>query len=585
MKKAKLLLALGMAAALLLSACNGSTPPASSGAASSGASAGSEPAAGGKVLRIALDQDIETLDAHQNTADYTAAVADGTNESLLREHNGEYLPGMAESYQTDDYVTWTFTIRENACWSDGTPITAHDFEYSWKTIFHRDEASKVTLFFEGLKNYGAVTAALKDGKKGEELTAITDTLGVTATDDRTLVVELEGPRPWYLTNFSSIYFAPINKALYEANTTKYGSSKELMAFNGPFMVQDWKFNESVTLVPNPNYWNAESIALEAVELYIVKDVEPRVNMFREGRVDVARASSEYYQTMADQVYAKEGSSWRYVLTNQHRVNAEEQLVNPAVSDLLANRDFVNAISYAFDRTVLYNQVVIDPTNFPAAYVVPGHTPLNNNSEETFDGGRTRLNLLSDIPLTADADRAKASLQKAMDALGYTDVSQLPTINLVCATGTDNVTICDFIRLSCEETLGIKIEVEPVEFNVRDSRIISGDYDLLIMGWGLDYADATSIYEVWSSNLFATGWPQAYPDQYATFVGMMEELGSSTDFTARGDKLLEAEAFLLQHGPFITLNFSGYATLKNDRVKDLSIRDMGARHDYTFASIA
>ncbi len=602
MKRTNVFLSVALVLIMMLTACGGQSSPSTAQAPAGEAkvedkateaetttttentATAEETATSDNVLRIALDQDIETLDSQQNTADYTASVAEGTTEALLREHNGEYLPGMAASYSTDDYITWTFVIRDDACWSDGTPITAQDFEYSWKTIFHRDEASKVTLFFEGLKNYPAVKAAVKEGKKGDDLKAVTDTLGVTAKDDRTLVVELEGARPWYLTNFSSTYFAPIKKDIFEANGIKYGSSKDLMAYNGPFMVEDWKYNESVRLVKNPNYWNKDNIKLDAVELYIVKDVEPRVNMFREGKVDVAKASSEYYQTMADQVFSEEGSSWRYILTNQSRRNADGQVVNKAISDLLANRDFISALSYAIDRTVLYSQVIVDPTIFATAQVVPGHTPLNNAASETFDAGRKRGGYTSPFSVTADEAKAKEYLKKAMDTLGYADASQIPTITLVCASNTDVVTICDFIRLSCEETLGIKIEVEPVEFNVRDSRIISGDYDLLIMGWGLDYADATSIYEVFSSNLFATGWPEANHDQYNTFVEYMDNIAAETDFDKRAELLLKAEDHLLKYGPFITLNFSGYATLKNSRVNNLGIRDMGARHDYTFVTV-
>ena len=266
------------------------------------------------------------------------------------------------------------------------------------------------------------------------------------------------------------------------------------------------------------------------------------------------------------------------------MDAEGNVVNHAISDLLANRDFVDAISYSIDREVLYSAVITDPTRFATNIIVDGAVPLNNGANETFEQGRARRNYQSPVSLTADPEKAQASLQKAMDALGYTDVSQIPTINLVVAQVADSISICEFVSLSVEQAIGVKLEVESVEFGVRDSRIISGDYDLLLMGWGLEYTDARSIYEVWYTDLFATGWPTAHPDQYAEFVALMDEIGSTGDFAARGEKLLDIEALLLDHGPFITMNLAGHAALMTKDVQDFYIRDAGTRFDYIYASI-
>lgn len=586
MKRIKKLICLALALMMVLSlAACGDSGQSESPSGSDTPSGSQEPGtpASDKILRIALEQDIETLDSHQNTADYTASVAEGITASLLREVNGEYVPDLAESYSTDDFVTWTFNIRKDAAWSDGTPITAHDFEYSWKQIFHRDEAGKVYGFFEGMKNYAAINEAMGAGLTGDALTAVTDTLGVTATDDYTLVVELENPRPWYIANFASTYFGPIKQDVYEANGKNYGSSVESMAYCGPFVVSEWRYNEKVTLTPNPYYWDKDNIKLDGVELYIVKDVEPRVNMFREGQVNVARATSEYYTTMADSVATYSGAAWSYILTNQNRLDANGNPVNPAISALLANRDFVDAISYCIDRSVLYGSVITDPTKFGTDIIVADAILVNDGTQRTFGEARAQRNYQSPVSLVVEPELAKASLQKAMDTLGYTDASQIPTITLVYGQGAEGQSICEYISLSVEDILGIKIEPEAVEFGVRDSRIISGDYDLLIMGWGLDYPDARSIYEVWYTDLFATGWPAAHPDQFEKFVKMMDDT-MTDDFAARGEILLDIEEYLLECGPFITMNLSGYATLQTDNLENFYLRDAGAKFCYVYASI-
>ena len=590
MKNTTRVLALVLAVVMMLSlaACGSTEAPAATNAAAPEATtvAPAAPAAEGEnILRFALAQDIETLDAQQNTAEFTQSVAEGVTATLLREDNGVYSCDLAESYETEDYINWTFKIRQNAAWSDGTPITAHDFEYSWKQIFHRDECGKVHMLFDGIVGYDAIAAAMKEGKTGDDLTAvIEENFAIDAVDDHTFTIQLENARPWILSTFASTYTGPIKKDVYEANGAAYGSAVDKFAYCGAFYVSDWAYNEKVTLAPNPYYWNAENVKLDGVEILIVKDVEPRVNMFKEGKIMFARATSEYYETMANDSVAFQGSSWSYILTNQHRVNADGQPVNEAISNLLANRDFVMALSYAIDRETLYSAVITDPTKFATNLIVSGHLPLNDGNGTLVEEARAGRTFDNPISLNADEAKAKDYLQKAMDALGYTDVSEIPTITLVYGQGAEGKTVCEFIELSVEQYLGVQLEVEPVEFGVRDSRIISGDYDLLSMGWGIDGVDGAELFDPWYSDLFATAWPVGHPDQYQTFCDMMDKMNATTDFEERGELLLEIEEYLVQYGPFITLNWSGDCGLLNKNLKDFYIRETGAAYNYVFASV-
>ena len=591
MKNTTRVLALVLAVVMMLSlaACGSKTetPAATTGnsAAVEAPATPATPAEGENILRFALAQDIETLDAQQNTAEFTQSVAEGVTATLLREDNGVYSCDLAESYETEDYINWTFKIRQNAAWSDGTPITAHDFEYSWKQIFHRDECGKVHMLFDGIVGYDAIAAAMKEGKTGDELTAvIEENFAIDAVDEHTFTIQLENARPWILSTFSSPYTGPIKKDIYEANGSAYGSAVDKFAYCGAFYVSDWAYNEKVTLAPNPYYWNAENVKLDGVEILIVKDVEPRVNMFKEGKIMFARATSEYYETMANDSVAFEGSSWSYILTNQFRVDAEGKTVNEEISKLLANRDFIMALSYAIDRETLYSAVITDPTKFPTNLIVSGHLPLNDGKGTLVEEARAGRTFNNPISLTADETIAKDYLKKAMDALGYTDVSQIPTITLVYGQGAESQTICEFIKLSVEQYLGVKLEVEPVEFGVRDSRIISGDYDLLIMGWGIDGVDGAELFDPWYSDLFATAWGTGHPDQYKTFCDMMDQMNATTDFEERAELLLDIEEYLVQYGPFITLNWSGDCGLMNKNLKDFFIRETGATYNYVYASV-
>ncbi|MDR2505302.1 MAG: peptide ABC transporter substrate-binding protein [Oscillospiraceae bacterium] len=545
----------------------------------SAASASLEPA----VIRIALEQDIETIDPQQNTAAYTCAVTEGVTEPLLREHGTEILPGLAESYETSDYQTWIFNIRKDAQWSDGTPITARDIEWSYKEIFTRPEAAKVYILFSDVSGYKAITDAQSANATEDELRAVVEeNFGVTALDDYTLEVKLASPRPYVINTFASTAWAPIKKDLYEQYGNAYGSAADKTGYNGAYVVSEWRYNESVALEPNPNYWNAANIKIDRVELLIVKDQEPRVNMFREGKVDSARASSEYLEMMADDAFVLEGTNWNYVLVNSYRRNAEGALVNEAMSTLLANRDFVNAINAAINRTTLFGSIITDPSYLPTNYVIPSIINSNNVARDTV--GKLRGDTYADlVPITRDEAKAKEYLAKALETLGYASVDQLPKITIVCASTTDPQTVGEYMKNALEQTLGLKIDVEPVEFNVRDSRIISGDYDLLYMGWGVSNNDADGYLSVWSDDLFCTGWPQSDPETYGKYADLITFIGTTADMDARANAILEAEQILLSQGPIITLATHGDAILLSKRFDGFGIKGTNSLYDYNYAS--
>jgi len=549
--------------------------------AACGGAAGTSDAAE-MVLRIAIEQDIETLDPQQNTAAFTTSVAEGTSEALLRLHNGEILPGMASEFTTDDYQTWIFTIRENAQWSDGVPITAYDFEFSHKEIFHRPEASRVYIMFNGVRNYNAIMEALNNEVSDEELRQVTQTLGVTALDDRTLMVELETPDAAFIEMFSHPAWAPLRRDLFEAHGANYGSSAETFIGNGPFQVREWRFAEAVILERNPNYWNAENINLDAVEIHIVRDVEPRVNMFREGSVHSAKATGEHYETMPNYVYSIEGSGWNYILVNMYRRNADGDLVNEELSNLLANRNFISAISHSIDREALYTRTITNPAIRPTNMIIPYGINSNNAQRQTI--GDLRGAASSPHPLNADSGRAQEYLQRAMDELGIPDVSEIPEIRIVVASIAEPMTIVEFVSHSVSQALGISINPEPVEFGMRDQRIISGDYDLLFMGWGSSRNDPISYIDVWANNLFATGWPEAFPDQHSAYADLISRIGSATNFDERANLILEAEQIALAQGPFIPMSFSGDTILRSSDVRNFHLRAFGALYDYVFAYI-
>jgi ABC-type oligopeptide transport system substrate-binding subunit len=187
-------------------------------------------------------------------------------------------------------------------------------------------------------------------------------------------------------------------------------------------------------------------------------------------------------------------------------------------------------------------------------------------------------------VTADPAKAKSYLEAAMNELGYSAVAQIPEISIVVASSADPRTIVEYVELSLEQELGLKISIDPVEFGVRDSRIISGDYDILYMGWGISNNDPLGYLDVWADDLFATGWPQVDPDSYNAFSALIDRIRLSADMDARAQMLLDAEQLALAKAPFIPLAFSSEVGLIRNQVSGFSLRMFNAPYDYIFASL-
>ena len=534
------------------------------------------------TLRIGLEQDIETIDPQQNTSAYTLVVTEGIAEPLLREHEGEILPGLAKSYTTEDYQTWTFNIREEACWSDGTPITADDIVWSYREIFTRAESAKVVVLFNAVQGYDEVKAIVDGGADADTIrAAAAETLAITALDEHTIQVILSAPSPWQLDTFCSTAWAPIKRDLYEQYGSGYGSAADKIGVNGPYVVSEWRYNERLTLEKNPNYWNADAITLEKVELVIVQDVEPRVNMFKEGKLDYAVASSDYLLTMPDDTEVLEGTSWYFMLVNDYRRDSEGNLVDEKLSQLLANEHFSTALNNAINRTVLYDSVLANPAFMATSYAIPGAINSNNVAHQTMS--ELRNGAYADIaPLTRDSEKATAELEAALAEVGYASVADVPEIKIVCANTTDYETVAEYMENALDAALGLKVKMDAVEFKVRDSRVISGDYDLLLFGWNNSTNDVIDYLEPFYSELFCTGWNFDKPELYAEYSALVQEITTTTDLDNRAQLALQAEELLLSHGPIITMAVGGRAHLKSDRFEGFHIRVMGGEFDYVFA---
>jgi len=238
-----------------------------------------------KTLNLSTTSDIPSLDVSKATDSESFQTMNSTMEGLTRiDANGKVQPGVAESWEaSEDGLIWTFKLRKNSTWSNGTPVTAKDFEYSWKRTLTPETASE----------YGYIMADIVGSSIDEIKANGVDGVGVKALDDYTLEVKLNRPVAYFAELMSFQVFFPQNQEFVESCGDAYGSAVDKQLYNGPFTLTTWKMEDQYSMTKNPNYWDAANVKLEKINTKVVKDTGAAINLYEDGQIDVVGLNSDY----------------------------------------------------------------------------------------------------------------------------------------------------------------------------------------------------------------------------------------------------------------------------------------------------
>ena len=229
----------------------------------------------GKQLSVQVGPNPETIDPALNSA------VDGGNmllhsfECLLTvDQEGNIAPGQAETWeQSEDGLTWTFHLRKDLKWSDGTALTANDFVYSWKRVADPAVAAP----------YADTVLGMVEGFD-EAIAGDTDALAVSAPDDNTFVVKLSSPCPYFESIAAFATLSPVQQATIEKNGDSWAVSAETYISNGPFYVSDWVPDSYIIMTKNDNYWNADAIKLDSIKWNLIEDANAAYSAYRNGEI-------------------------------------------------------------------------------------------------------------------------------------------------------------------------------------------------------------------------------------------------------------------------------------------------------------
>lgn len=485
---------------------------------------------GPKALIVANSAEPSSLDLHAVTGQPELRVLGALFEGLVvrgLEGSG-YRPGAARSWDVSpDGLIYTFHLRP-ARWSDGSPLAAMDFVRSWRRFIDPRTAGEYASLLDVVRNGAAIRARKLPP----------DSLGVSAPDDSTLVVELAHPTGYFLDLCAFEVLAPVPMD----TISKYGdrwTAEGRLVGNGPYMLTSWKRNVEMTFRKNPHYWDSASVKQAAMIFKPVEDQQTAFNMFLGGEVDwifnvppgkldQARKMPEFFSHPMYGTY--------YYIVNCKKPGYD-------------SRDLRLALSFAIDRKKLVERVMKGvPT--PAGGLVPPTPGYPGTGLDLYDPAKAREHLARS---------------------GYGPGKQPPELQILFNTSESHKDIAEVIRQMWKEILGLDASLVNYEWKVYLDNTKNLNYPALARAsWIGDFPDPISFLQLHTTGdgNNRTGYSNPEYDR------AIRESRSIADPAKRLGKLLEAERILMEDMPLIPIYYYALTEMRNPRLKNAMPNPLG-----------
>ena len=488
-----------------------------------------------KVLSVQTGPDPETVDPALNSAVDGGEMILHAFEGLLKlDENGDPEAGQAEKWEvSEDGLTYTFHLRDGLKWSDGSDLTAEDFVYSWQRVCDPNVAAPYAETVLGMVE-GYDKAVAGDIEK----------LGVEAKDDKTFVVHLANPCPYFESLAAFATLNPVQKETIETNGDAWATEADTYISNGPFYMAEWVPGSYVLMKKNPNYWDADSIKLDGIKFNLIEDANAAYSAYQTGEILMVKdVPTEEIPSLKDndEFHVEPLIGTYYISLNLEKAPFDNKLVR-------------EALSLAIDREYVAN-TLMQGTYSPAGNIVgPGWKDTDGSEfHDKSNGGSEYI----------DSSDYDANLQKAKDLLkeaGYPDGKGIPKIDYLINDSGYHKVVGEYLQKAWGE-LGIDVTVDVVEWASFTPMRRNGDFMAARNGWVGDYTDPSNILELFTTDNGNNDGNYSNP----AFDAAIEKSRTTTDAAERSAVLHEAEDIIMEDAGCIPVAYYNDFYLMSSKV--------------------
>ena len=481
------------------------------------AGCGASGAGGGNTLNVQVGPSPETIDPALNSAIDGANMILHAFEGLLKfDRDNNIVSGLAESYDvSDDGLTWTFHLRDGLKWSDGSPLTANDFVYSWKRI--ADPSTAAPYGYDLLN----LIRGFEEASEGN-----VDALAVSAPDDKTFVVELTSPCVYFDKICAFAVMVPVQQATIEANGDSWWTNPKTYITDGPYYMTDFTDGAQIVFEKNPNYWDAANITFDKIVWHLIEDSNAAYSAYQDGNIDMIKdvPTEEIPSLSGSAEFNVEPIMGTYYVT----FNCNKEPFNdPKVRE---------ALSLAIDRKYVAG-TIMQGTYSPATnFVGPGVSDEKDGSSFEEVTAEKYGNHFDVDNYDADLEKAKSLLAEA----GYPDGKGFPAFKYLTNDTAYHKPVAEYLQSAWGE-LGLNMTIDIQEWKTVTADRRAGNFDVARNGWVYDWDDPSNMINLLETDNGNNDGKYSNPD----FDAAVDAARMTTDLTEHYDKLHEAEQIMLK----------------------------------------
>ncbi|NLS13911.1 oligopeptide ABC transporter substrate-binding protein OppA [Vibrio sp. SM6] len=456
--------------------------------------------------------EVATLDPHKSQGVPESHVIRDLLEGLVNQDaDGKTIPGVATDWHTPDNQTFTFNLRKDAKWSNGDPVTAHDFVYSFQRAVDPATASPYAWYMEytKMKNAKAIVAGKLD--KAE--------LGVRAVDDHTLVVELETAVPYFVMMAGHTTMMPVHKATIEKHGDQWTKPENFVG-NGAYVANKWVINERLELTRNAQYWDNAKTVLNTVTFLPIENQVSEMNRYLSGEIDITETVPMEHFKRLQKEHAESLSIQGSLCTYYYQFNTKRA----PFDDVRVRK----AISYAIDRHIVSN-AILGQGQKPAYFLTPEITA-------DFEPQMPEYGLMSQKERNEEAKRL-------LEEAGYGPNNPLK-FSLLYNTSQDHKKLAVALGSMWKKTLGLDVTLENKEWKTYLDTKDQGDFDVARAGWCGDYNEASAFLTLMVSGNTTAGQHWANTD----YDKLIDKAIKSTSEAERTALYRDAEIMMAKEMP-------------------------------------